>query len=441
MIFIIKHKICFIDLLLLLLFYVSFQINLKMIKLEIRNNASNKYCLIIIFCLLFIIIIIIIRYKQFKLIKNLYIKNMLYPKTIIYKGKILLKSVLINDYLSTISDDNLYEKLAEKNRLNKYFNLATYSENETIILELRKKMFELISKKKNKIITHLDIFFISYNLNFGNNLVAINNAIFYCEIVGCHKIIISKLFHPKVFKRKLLIDKPIYDKKTNITIMLGSDIDCQKDNILCIITLFPELIIPEIRVQILKDEIIRNLPSVLIKPNSLYIHIRGGDIFKNNSSMLYAQPPLCFYEKIIKENNYKNIYIISMDSSNIIINNLLNKYNKIIYNKNTIYHDISLLSKANNIVLSASSFALSAIKLNNNLKHLWEYDIMRLSEKLILLHHHLFKYNIKSIIHTMKPSNKYLSTMFSWKRTNNQLKLMIQDSCPNNFTITKPNRL
>ena len=119
-----------------------------MIKLEIRNNASNKYCLIIIFCLLFIIIIIIIRYKQFKLIKNLYIKNMLYPKTIIYKGKILLKSVLINDYLSTISDDNLYEKLAEKNRLNKYFNLATYSENETIILELRKKMFELISKKK-----------------------------------------------------------------------------------------------------------------------------------------------------------------------------------------------------------------------------------------------------------------------------------------------------
>ena len=93
----------------------------------------------------------------------------------------------------------------------------------------------LYHKKKKKIkINHIDIFYLPYNLNFGNNLVSINNAIFYCEIVGCHKIIINNLFHPNVFKRKLLINSPIYNKKSNITIMKGSNVDCEKDNILCI---------------------------------------------------------------------------------------------------------------------------------------------------------------------------------------------------------------
>ena len=410
-----------------------------MIKFEIGINSTIKYYLVIKFYSLFIIIIIIIRYIHYELIKNLYIKNMIYSKTIVYKGKTMLKSDLINDYLSTISDDNSYEKNKERSRLNKYFNLATYYKNEIIISELRKKLFDLASQIKGKIITHLDIFYLSYNLNFGNNLVAINNAIFYCEIVGCHKIIISKLFHPQVFKRKLFINKPIYDKKSNITIVIGSNVDCQKKNILCIILLFPELIIPQIRFQILRKEILRNLPIVFIKPNSLYIHIRGGDIFKNISAGSYAQPPLCFYEKIINENNYKNIYIISMDKSNIVINKLLQKYKNIIYKKNKMDYDISLLSNAYNIVLSVSSFALSAIKLNKNLKHLWEYDIMRLSEKFILLHHHLFKLSIKPIIHTMKPSKKYFSTMFYWKRSYQQYKLMIQDKCPYNFTIVKSN--
>ena len=344
-----------------------------------------------------------------------------------------MKSDLINDYLSTISDDNSYEKSKERSRLNKYLNLATYYKDEIIISELRKKMLDFASQIKGKIIHHLDIFYLSCNFNFGNNLVAINNAIFYCEIVGCHKIIISKL----VSKIKMFIKKPIYDKKSNITIVIGSTVDCQKDNILCINLFFPKVIIPQIRVQILRDEIFRNLPTVFIMPNSLYIHIRGGDIFQSNISVFYAQHPVCFYEKIINEGNFKSIYIISIDRSNIVTNKLLQKYKHIIYKKNKIDYDISLLSKAYNVVLSVSSFVLWAIKLNNNLTNIWEYDLMRLSEKIILMHHHLFKLNKKLIIHTMKPSNKYLSGMFLWRRTKKQYSLMIQDKCPYNFAIIK----
>lgn len=132
------------------------------------------------------------------------------------------------------------------------------------------------------------------------------------------------------------------------------------------------------------------MPFIITNKNDLYIHIRGGDIFNYYPPHpLYAQPPFCYYEKVIKSKAFNNIYIISSDNSNIVIRYLLIKYNKIIHNINNIEYDISLLSHAYNIAISSSSFALSAIKLNDNLRELWEYDIIRLSSKLFFLHHHI----------------------------------------------------
>ena len=101
--------------------------------------------------------------------------------------------------------------------------------------------------------------------------------------------------------------------------MLGSNVDCKNNRILCFYEIswcvyFPKVIIPQVRTDIVKEEILKNLPKVKIDPNDLYIHIRGGDIFKYKIGRTLGQPPLCYYEKII--NNYKklkNIYIISMD--------------------------------------------------------------------------------------------------------------------------------
>ena len=56
---------------------------------------------------------------------------------------------------------------------------------------------------------------------------------------------------------------------------------------------------PEIRIQYAKEEILKNLPVINIAPHDLYIHIRGGDFFRSAPAPMYAQPPLCFYEKII----------------------------------------------------------------------------------------------------------------------------------------------
>ena len=225
-------------------------------------------------------------------------------------------------------------------------------------------------------------------------------------------------------------------------IIHASKVNCLNDNILCLSIgfLFPAIVIPEIRFQLFKREILSNLPYVKIHPESLYIHIRGGDIFKTyNPHPTYAQPPLCFYKKIINNFKFKNIYIISIDRKNIIVNALLNEYKNIIHYNNDLLIDISILSHAYNIVLSVSSFAISSIKLNDNLINIWEYDMMRLSKKIVYLHHHLYKFEIKYKIHTMKPSPTYVRKMFSWKCSSEQIKLMLEEKCPYEFVITKPN--
>jgi len=373
-------------------------------------------------------------------IKENEIDKGLYSNEIIYKGEKIQKYKLINNYLSEISDDHFVEKEEEKIRFNKYYNLAVYSNKPKIKYKLRDKFLKEISKIKNRNITKLDVFFLKYCINFGNNLLTINNAIFYCELVGCHKVILNRDNH----NRRWLIIKPIFNEKTNITIMQGSKVNCKNDNILCLYEIswwvfFPKIVIPQIRIDLMKKEILRNLPFVKINPDDLYIHIRGGDIFKNFIARFYSQPPLCFYEKIINTNFFKNIFIISKDNSNIVTNALLNKYKSIIFRRNNFEYDISLLCHAFNIALSVSSFSLAATKLNENLENIWEYDIMRLSEKLLLFHHHIYNLNNRFNIYTMKPSKIYRSKMFTWKKTPEQIELMIKDKCPYDFTLTKPN--
>ena len=95
--------------------------------------------------------------------------------------------------------------------------------------------------------------------------------------------------------------------------------------------------------RIFKNQLINNLPKILTHPNDLYIYIRGGDIFHQsppNSASNYFQPPLCFYSKILNEFKFRNIFIISKDSLNLVISSLLCKYPYVKLKKNNIKIDI-----------------------------------------------------------------------------------------------------
>ena len=410
-------------------------------KKKFYKNTKIYFILILLSLTISIIIIIIIFFlrkwqTQRKIQKEINNLNLIY-----YKGEIINRKKLLKDFLSRVSDNN-HIVGHEKKKFSKYFYLPEYLNNKIFRYNIKNKFMNMFSKIKKKPINKIETFFIGYDIPFGNSLITLNNLIFTCEIVGCNKIILKD----HCIKRPWLIKNPIYIKKLNLTIMLGPRVHCHDDTVLCVSIATwdpfePTFVKPQVRIRYIRDELINNLPKVKTEPDELYIHIRGGDVFKKNPSTVYAQPPLCFYEKIIDNNKFKNIYILSMDRKNVVLDALMNKYKNIIFNQHNYEYDISLLINAYNIVTSVSSFVISTIKLNNNLRDLWEYDINRLSEKFFFMHHHLYKFDIKYKIHTMKSSDEYAQKMYIWRNTEEQLKLMLEDKCTYDFVITKPNPL
>ena len=232
--------------------------------------------------------------------------------------------------------------------------------------------------------------------------------------------------------------------KITIALVEQSQINCSGSTIFCIslwtgFCLYPMKIKPEIRINILKNEIHNNLPNIEIDPNALYIHIRSGDIFSSYINKFFPQPPLCFYQTILNNFKYEKIYIISKSDNNPVIGHLLKEFTNIIYKKNDLNVDLAFLMKAYNLVGSVSTMLHSSIILNNNLKNYWEYDIYRKSEKFSHLHYDVYEYERKFKIYKMKPSENYKNEMFSWKKSKSKLDLMIQEKCANNFTIINPN--
>ena len=200
---------------------------------------------------------------------------------------------------------------------------------------------------------------------------------------------------------------------------------------------YSKYIKPELRMNIIKKEVLKNIPEFKVKSNSLYIYIRSGDIFVKSYNKQYSQPPLCFYQTIINNNminkTFDDIYIISKSKNNPVINYLLNQYKNIIYKQNDIKTDIGQLIKAYNIVGAVSTFINICIRLNDNLINYWEYNISSLKAKINHFDHLFYQLPKKFNIYIMEPSDIYLRNMKYWTNSKYQKELMIKEKCINKF--------
>ena len=181
--------------------------------------------------------------------------------------------------------------------------------------------------------------YITGGLKFGNFLIAINNAIIFCELF-CYKRIIIENNKGIFLKNKLFFPKYNLTIEPNHTIYNSLNLDAN----FFFYSYFRNL--GKVNKYFLfRDEIIKNLPKSKTHPNDLYIYVRGGDIFKrlNKSNPNYPQPPFCFYENVLNKFNFRKRIIISEDQSNPIFQKLINKYPYIKYNKKNIKNDISYL--------------------------------------------------------------------------------------------------
>ena len=355
--------------------------------------------------------------------KNKYLRRVKISKATFYKKenkpKYLYKVIIIICVLIIISDYYFVLKNGILDKNNK----------------LRKKMFERLSIITNRTIISLGNVYLGHHYKLGNSLISINKVIYYCEILQCKRIILNQNLSE-------YIKNTIYDKKYNLIIEPEAKLNKNLSNVFHWPKPYYTVLYknPENRFDVFKDEIIKNLPKVSTDINDLYIHIRNGDVYKNPLlGRFYAQPPLCFYKKVIESKTFNSIFIVAEDDDYPIIKKLLEEFKNVKYNRDSIQIDASKLIYAYNIVGSISSFLTSLIKLNDNLKYFWEYDLYHKATKINHLHYSISNFTRKYTIYSMAPSKIYKENMYYWNRTKEQLDLMINDTCPNDFVIIKPN--
>ena len=378
---------------------------------------------------LFVLLIIVYLYKKNKMSKLLRKISSL---------SINLQNI-INNYISDIPPRYKYEIEQEKNKLVALLSLLNYSSiiNISLKYELKKKLLkELQIKSKHKNLSEIKYVFVEKALRYGNSIVLLNNLLYYCEILNITNIYLNSNQDWPIIENITLdtFNISLVNKK-NINLNDRSITSFHKNYIY-----YQRIIKPEIRIDKFEYEIKRNLPKVIIDQKDLYIHIRSGDIFKykSNKSSNYAQPPLCFYEKILNQFKFRKIFIITENNLNPIINLLIKRFQTIIVTNNSLKVDIALLMNAYNIVGSISSFLTMIIIFNEHLLKLWEYDLYRLPEKYFHLHRDFYTYKKKYIIYKMIPSKKYKTMMFPWRNTKEQREYMIQEKCGNfKFIPTK----
>ena len=347
----------------------------------------------------------------------------------------------IKDYLLPIPSRYEKHKNRELVKVINYLQLKNYTEitNETLKYETQLELFNELksfSKNEHKNFSDVKILYLKESLKFGNSMILLNNLIAYCEVLDIRNIYLN-------IDMNWPIVEDIFSDRVNIYFVSPYQIECEDKAVLCADYkpfYYLTVVKPEIRISLFKDEVKRNLPSINTDRNDLYIHIRSGDIFKRRPNTVYAQPPLCFYQKILNNFFFKNIYIVSENRKNPIIELLTKEYHEIIFIDNYIETDAAILSNAYNIVGSMSSFLTTLVMINDNLIKYWDFDNYRLSEKYLHFHHDIYHFNRNYTLYEMKPSEDYRKEMFVWRNSKRQIDLMINEKCKE-FNVIKPNEL
>ena len=342
---------------------------------------------------------------------------------------------LIDKQISILNGILFQEFQDDYNNCKFYFTFRDYDEkgNLTYKNEMKEQLIQKFSNRYEKDFRYVKNIAINKPFSFGNQISAINNIIYYCEILGIKNIYFNS-------KEDFYLKNDTVTDKIHIWIIPEDKYDCSSKETFCgqlfINFFYPVEFKPKRRSLILKDEIKRNLPQVKINKDDLYIYIRAGDSFYSNVRNGYIPSPYCFYERIITKFKFNDIYIISIDDKHPAIGKLMSTFPKIKHQSKNVKTDIALLMNAYNLANSMSSFTQAAISFNDNLENLFDYEAYKASEALLHFHYDIDKLNRRFNVYRMKPSENYLRNIYNWCNTQEQRKLILEENCINDFVKT-----
>ena len=342
---------------------------------------------------------------------------------------------LIDKQISILNGKLFQEFQDEYDKCKFYFTFRDYDEkgNLTYKNEMKEQLIQKFSNRYEKDFRYVKNIAINKPFSFGNQISAINNIIYYCEILGIKNIYFNS-------KEDFYLKNDTVTDKIHIWIIPEDKYDCSSKETFCgqlfINFFYPVEFKPKRRSLILKDEIKRNLPQVKINKDDLYIYIRAGDSFYSNVRNGYIPSPYCFYERIITKFKFNDIYIISIDDKHPAIGKLMSTFPKIKHQSKNVKTDIALLMNAYNLANSMSSFTQAAISFNDNLENLFDYEAYKASEALLHFHYDIDKLNRRFNVYRMKPSENYLRNIYNWCNTQEQRQLILEENCINDFVKT-----
>ena len=245
--------------------------------------------------------------------------------------KIKILIILFSFLMTYFTRKKTFFYLTDINRLlifnnnSKFDEEKLFNENNIDKLNLLKTtILNLFSRSINKKIDYVKYIYLGGQLRFGNQLSRIFNTMFVCEILGCKKIFLEK-------ENNWYIKNKIINKQFKIFIEPKFKKSLDKLNIIIdekkTFFYFSHILLPIKRVNVLRKEIMRNLPNIKVNCNDLFIYIRSGDIFSGpHPHRVYIQPPFCFYRNVLDNYKYKITYIISENKNNPVIEKILDKY-------------------------------------------------------------------------------------------------------------------
>ena len=114
--------------------------------------------------------------------------------------------------------------------------------------------------------------------------------------------------------------------------------------------------------------------------NSLYIHLRSGDIFKKTPPHRdYGQPPLAFYQKIIRSQPWTKVYLVFEDQFNPVIPALQDflKAQGITCQtySGDIHQDIEVLLRAKHLVIARGTFIYPILCISQNIQQVFYFEV------------------------------------------------------------------
>ena len=352
-------------------------------------------------------------------------------KIYFYHKKIIIFLLMLVLYAINQNNNKIPIKIDFYSNNTKNFLLSLKKKDS---LSQKEKVFQFLSKSNGKNVSKIKTIFLTRNVRFGNMLIIIYRVLFFCKMIGCKKIILNK-------EKCWYIQKKIIAQKDKLIIELNDKKNINNSDVLIVDPYFfyvyrNKLIRPNYYINLIRGEIFNNLPNIIINKNDLYIYIRSGDLFNYpapKSGKCHAQPPLCFYTKILNHITFSKVIIICEDNKNPVVKQLLKLYPYIQYHKRDLQLDVAYLVNAYNIAGGGySTFFNVIILLNKNLEKLWIFKYQKEPNKKKFNIEKLYEQNGRNP-YIMYSSNDFMKKMYPWINSKVQRDLMINHTCLNHF--------